>query len=139
VELAIAEHYESDFAQGAAHGDTANLIETHVIFNKGRMGAKAMYARWDLEGAAAKAAKKDVQDGGYIEASYKMTPKLGVFTRYSVWDNGGAGDTEITQADVGVNYWLNDHVVFKADYQNQDASDDSKAADGFNLGVGYQF
>lgn len=139
VELAATAHHQSDFAQGAAHGGSANLIETHASINKGRLGAKALYARWDLDGSAAKVAKKDIQDGAYIEASLKVTPKLGVFTRYGVWDNGGAGDTEISQVDVGANYWLDKNVVFKVDYQNQDAAKDSKASDGFNLGVGYQF
>ncbi|MEE9352362.1 MAG: porin [Thiotrichaceae bacterium] len=139
LELGVTGQYQSDFAQGASHGGDATLLETHAVYNKGKFGAKALYARWDLDGAAAKAANKDVQDGGYIEASYKITPKLGTFARYNVWDNGGTGDTEITQADIGVNYWLHDNVVFKADYQNQDANDKSKASDGFNLGVGYQF
>ncbi len=139
LELALTGNYQSDFAQGAAHGGDATLIETHAVYNKGRFGVKALYANWDLGGDAAKAANKDSQDGAYIEASYKMTPKIGAFIRQSQWDNGGTGDTEFKQTDLGVNYWLNENVVFKADYQNQSHADDSKASDGFNLGVGYQF
>ena len=139
LELATTVQHQSDFAQGAAHGGSANLVETHATINKGRFGAKALYAQWDLDGSAAKAAQKDVQNGAYVEGSFKVTPKLGAFARYGVWDNGGVGDTEISQVDVGANYWLNQSVVFKVDYQNQDAANDSKASDGFNLGVGYQF
>ncbi len=139
LELAATAQYQSDFAQGAVYGGSATLLETHAAYTRGSIGVRALYARWDLEGSAAQLADKDVQSGGYVEASYKVTPKVGAFVRYNVWDNGGVGDTEITQTDLGVNYWLNDKVVFKADYQNQTASNNSKASDGFNLGMGYQF
>lgn len=139
LELGLTGQYQADFAQGATHGGSATLLETHAIYNKGPFQARALYAKWDLDSPAAEAANKDVQDGAYVEASYKVTPKLGAFIRQSQWDNGGAGDTKIEQTDVGVNYWLHENVVFKADYQSQSAADDSKASDGFNLGVGYQF
>lgn len=139
LEIGLTGHYQSDFAQGAAHGGSATLLETHAAYQKGKLGIKTLYARWDLDGAAAKSANKEAQDGAYIEASYKVTPKLGAFVRQSQWDNGGAGDTEFQQTDLGMNYWLNDNVVLKADYQNQSHAKDSKASDGFNLGVGYQF
>jgi hypothetical protein len=139
LELGATGQYQQDFAQGAAHGGSATLLETHTSYIKGPFGVRALYARWNLDSNSAKGANKDVQEGGYVEASYRLTPKLGAFARYNVWDNGGAGDTEFTQVDLGVNYWLNDHVVFKADYQNQGANDKSKASDGFNLGIGYEF
>ena len=140
LEFALTGQYQSDYSQGnIANGGSATLIESHIAYQKGSFGARALYARWNLEGAAAKAVNKDIQEGSYLEASYKITPKLSAFVRYNAWDNGGAGDTETTQADLGVNYWLTDDVVFKADYQNQDARNRSKASDGFNLGVGYQF
>jgi len=66
---------------------------------------------------------------------------LGVFTRYSEWDNqaDGAGDTQFSQWTVGLNYWLVESVVFKLDYQFQDAPADEKELDGLNLGVGWSF
>ena len=48
-------------------------------------------------------------------------------------------DSEYTQTSLGANYWLNEHVVFKFDLQDQDAPEGAKELDGFNLGVGYQF
>jgi hypothetical protein len=38
-----------------------------------------------------------------------------------------------------VNYWLEEHVVFKVDYQFQDAPSDQQELDGLNLGVGWSF
>jgi predicted porin len=52
---------------------------------------------------------------------------------------GNGADTEYTQWDVGVNYWLHPNVVFKLDYQDQDAPAGKKEMDGWNIGVGYQF
>jgi len=142
VELALTAQYQQDYSQGADNGGSANLIETHIAVNKGPLAVRALYATWDLDGAAAATASKDKQDGGYIEAGYKVTPKVGIFARHSLWDNGGAGDTEYTQTDVGVNYWIAKNAVLKADIQQQKAGDaiaKSKTFDGFNLGVGYQF
>ena len=142
VELGLTAQQQSNYMQGAANGGSANLVETHVAINKGPFSAKALYANWNLDGTAAKAANKDKQDGAFIEAGYKVTPKIGVFARHSQWDNGGVGDTEYTQTDLGVNYWLDKNVVLKADIQNQSAGSGiakSKTSDGFNLGVGYQF
>jgi hypothetical protein len=80
---------------------------------------------------------KDNQNGGYLEASYKLNPAWGVFVRQNEWDNGGTGDTKKSQTDAGVNYWPHENVVIKADYQAQ--NDIAGNFDGFNLGVGYQF
>jgi len=38
-----------------------------------------------------------------------------------------------------VNYWLHPNVVFKLDYQDQDAPPGKTEWDGWNLGVGYMF
>jgi hypothetical protein len=83
----------------------------------------------------------DEQTGWYVEPSYKLNPRWGVFARHSSWDNrvNSGTDTETTQTDVGFNYWPHDDVVIKFDYQTQDAPAGSNEYDGFNLGVGYQF
>ena len=76
----------------------------------------------------------NVQNGFYIEASYKLKPSTGVFVRQNIWSNGGP---DKTQTDFGLNYWVHEDVVFKVDYQLQD--DNAGDSDGFNLGFGYQF
>ena len=55
------------------------------------------------------------------------------------YESDSTADTEYTQVDVGVNYWLHPNVVFKFDYQDQDAAPGRKELDGWNLGVGYMF
>ena len=80
-------------------------------------------------------------DRWYVEPSWRFNDQWGVFARYNRWDNqaGSAEDTRYAQWDVGVNYWLHPNVVFKLDYQDQDAPQGTAEMDGWNLGVGYMF
>ncbi len=142
VELAMTAQYQTDMTQSSdANAGSATLIETHVIANRGPFGLRALYATWDLNGSGPKSVGADEQTGWYIEPSFKITPKVGVFARYNVWDNqaGNSTDTEFKQVDIGVNYWPHPDVVIKADYQNQDSPTGQNEFDGFNVGVGYQF
>ena len=70
-----------------------------------------------------------------------MARELGIFARYSEWGNqaGGGGDTQYAQWNLGFNYWLEERVVFKVDYQLQDSPDGKSEYDGLNLGVGWSF
>lgn len=143
VELAAVMQYQNDLTQGVgAAGSVSNatLLETHAAIARGPWGLRALYARWDLDGAGPKAIGRDEQSGWYLEPSYKITPELGLFARYNKWDNSagtnGPGNTEIRQIDVGLNYWPHEDVVLKFDIQDQSGGADD---DGFNLGVGYQF
>lgn len=145
LELAATVQHQTDITQGSvATAGSANLFEAHGIYNKGPFGLRALYAMWDLDGNGPQAVGADEQAGWYIEPSFKITPKWGLFARYNQWDNqagsnvGAAADSEKTQIDFGVNYWPHPDVVFKADYQMQD-NDNGAEQDGFNLGVGYQF
>lgn len=141
LELAGTFQHQTDITQGTdANAGSANLYEVHGIFNRGPFGLRALYAMWDLDGSGPAAVGADEQFGWYLEPSYKLTEKWGVFTRYNVWDNqaGNSSQSEKTQWDVGVNYWPHPDVVLKADYQAQD-NDNGQDRDGFNLGVGFQF
>jgi len=140
LELAASAQYQSDLTQGAAGVDTAaaTLLTAHAIYSLQDFTIKALYAQWNIDGKEAQALGHDKQQGYYIEPSYRFNESVGIFARYNAWDNkaGGSADTEITQTNVGVNYWLHENVVFKADYEQTGGAKD---ADGFNLGVGYQF
>jgi hypothetical protein len=133
--------YQDDMTQDTTDDiNSATMVEAHAIWNVAEFTLTGLYANWDIDvgaNAAQTDKDKDSQDGGYLEASYKFTPKWGVFVRQNEWDNGGAGDTSKSQTDVGFNYWPHEDVVIKADYQAQNniAGD----YDGFNLGLGYQF
>lgn len=141
VELGATLQHQADARQGADGSDSADatLIETHAAVNKGAFGARVLYATWDVGGAGAKAVGRDEQSGYFLEGNYKTSETVGLFTRYSAWDNnaGNSADTETTQVDLGVNYWLHPQVVFKADLFKADTA--GNETEGFNLGVGYQF
>ncbi len=138
LELAATLQLQDDMTQNSADNiDGGTLIEAHAVWNSGPVGVKALVAQWNIDGAGASATGKDKQDGAYVEASYKVNSRTGVFVRHSIWDNGGAGDNQKAQTNIGLNYWPHENVVFKVDYQAQD----EKAGDndGINAGVGYQF
>jgi len=142
LELAISAQYQQNMGQGLVAGlDDGNLIETHAIWSTGPFTLKALYARWDIDGTAIEAAGADKQKGFYLEPSYKVSEKLGLFARFNQWDNkagSNASDSEKEQWDIGVNYWPHEDVVIKADYQYQN-NDDGKDQNGLNIGLGYQF
>lgn len=141
LEAAMSWQHQTDITQGNdANAGNANLYEAHIAYNNGPFAIKALAARWDLDGSGPKSIGADRQQGWYVEPSFKLSESLGVFTRYSMWDNaaGNSSDSEKVQWDLGVNYWLDESVVVKADYQYQDNEND-KNQKGFNLGLGYQF
>jgi predicted porin len=142
LELAASVQYQDDITQDTdplAGG--AWLFSSHMTWQYQGFGLRALYANWSLDGVGPKAIGADKQEGWYIEPSWRFNDRWGIFARYNDWDNkaGSAADTGYTQWDIGVNYWLHPNVVFKLDYQDQDAPDGKKELDGWNLGVGYQF
>lgn len=149
LELAATVQHQTDITQGAGISAStniaANLFETHASYQTGPFGIKALYAMWDIDNAIVTdsgVAGADKQEGFYIEPSYKLTEKLGIFARYNQWDNQAGDnsvDSEYQQVDVGMNYWLTSNVVLKADYQDQDAPAGKDEFDGVNLGVGWSF
>jgi len=138
LEVAGTVSLQDDMTQDTSDNiDGATLVETHARYSIADFTITGLYARWDIDGVGASSVEKDKQNGAYLEASYKITPKWGIFLRQNQWDNGGAGDTKKTQSDIGFNYWPHEDVVIKADYQAQ--NDIAGNFDGFNLGIGYQF
>jgi regulator of replication initiation timing len=145
LELAVSAQHQQDMGQGLVAGlESGNLIETHAIWANGPFTLKALYAMWDINGSVVKAAGADKQEGFYLEPSYRLSDKFGLFARFNQWDNlagsnaGAAKDSEKQQWDVGINYWPHEDVVIKADYQYQ-SNDNGEEQNGLNLGVGYQF
>jgi len=145
LELAGTVNYQSDMTQSAdPEVNDGTLLSTHVIYNISQFQLRALYASWDIDvtaNASADDQARDKQDGYFVEGSWKFIRSAGVFARYNVWDNGGVGDTEKTQTDIGINYWPHEDVVIKFDIQQQDHGDVNKDSeqDGFNLAIGYQF
>lgn len=139
LELATTIATLDDYTQGQGSKNSATLIEAHAVWQRGPFVLRALYATWDLNG---KPSGYDEQTGYYVEPSYKLSTKLGVFARYNQYDNqagsGTPGNTEKTQVDLGLNWWPHEDVVIKVDYQNQD-NDNGGDQNGINLGLGYQF
>jgi len=142
LELAASLQYQDDITQGEdPSAGAATLAETHLVLERGAFALRALYAQWNLDGDGPASTGADKQLGWYIEPAWRINQAFGLFARYEQWDNtaGAQIDSQYTQSSLGANYWLNEHVVFKFDLQDQDAPDGAKELDGFNLGVGYQF
>ena len=137
LELAATYQIQDDVTQGALDAG-ATLFSAHAAYSKGSFGLRALYAMWDIDGTEAAALGRDEQEGFYIEPSYRINERFGVFVRYNAWDNnaGDTADTENKQTNYGLNYWPHEDVVLKFDFENRSGAQDG---DGFNLGVGYQF
>lgn len=144
LELAATLQYQTDITQSKAGVDTADatLLEAHAIYQVQDFTVRALYARWDINGDEAKDSGRDEQTGWYIEPSYAFNDKVGVFARYAEYDNnaGNSDSTAVESTSVGVNYYIHENVVLKADYEDIRAGIGGvKDSKGFNLGFGYQF
>ncbi|MEH6542896.1 MAG: porin [Porticoccaceae bacterium] len=141
LELGATVQYQEDISQGTVSDASAMLTEVHGIYQQNDFGVRALWAEWDVDGDAAKLAGRDKQDGWYVEPSYKVTEKLGVFTRYSEFNNN-AGDSSSIDSEVwdyGMNYWLTQNVVLKLDYTDFVNESSGTDKDALNLGVGWSF
>lgn len=119
----------------------ANMFSTALSWQVSKFQLRAVYAAWNIDGSAPTALGADKQNGWYVEPSYKITPKIGLFTRLNKWDNqagNGTSNSEKEQVDFGLNYWPHEDVVVKLHYQTQNNAD-GKNQNGLNMGVGYQF
>lgn len=135
-------NYQSDISQGV-DGDTGEGIlgEIHTDIRKGAFGVRALYAYWSLNGNGPDTYGADEQYGWYVEPSFRPLESVGLFARYSEWDNAAGNsdtDSKKIQYDVGINWWPHAQVVVKADYQRQE-NESGKDQSGFNLGIGYDF
>jgi hypothetical protein len=144
LELGLTGQYQEDLYQDELTNEvSATLLEAHVVWQVEAFTLKALYAQWDID-SDINAVKDgaDEQTGWFVEPSYRINDQWGVFARYNYFDNLAGADVDggMKQIDLGVNYWLTETVVFKADLQDQtpDASG-AKELDGFNLGVGWSF
>ncbi len=145
LQVGVSAQYQTDIAQSTfSETIDATLLSAHADYQRGGFGLRALYARWDLGGAAPGLTGADEQFGYYIEPSYRFETEagdLGFFARYSVYDNhaGSSSNTEDAYFDIGMNYWPIENVVFKWDIQFTDYANSSKDEEIINLGVGYQF
>ena len=141
LEIAASVQVQQDVHQGEGEAIGGTLFETHVAWQRDDFQLRALYAAWDFDSAINNVKEgADEQTGFYIEPSYRISNNIGLFARYSEYDNlaGSSTNTAVEQFDIGLNYWLHPNVVFKMDYQNQDTPTKT-GYDGINIGVGYSF
>ncbi len=142
LELAASYQYQSDPSQVAGDGlDSGQLITTHAIYQRDRFALRALYAAWNFDGTAVEAADADKQSGWYIEPSFRVSDKWGVYARYEDLDAARQQD-QFTQSEVGFNYWPHENVVLKMDLRRREFTLPALSASDFDavdLGFGYQF
>ncbi len=152
VELGVTGQYQKDISQNSGDNEDidATLIQAHANLRRGGWGLRALYAEWNLDGAAPEAIGRDEQIGWYVEPSYRFDVpfgydgegEFGVFARYNEYDNNAGisnSATEFEQTDIGANYWPTENVVLKADYAIIDGPSNSDDDERVNLGVGWAF
>ena len=142
LELSASYQYQADPSQVPGDGlDTGQLFTAHAIYNRGGFGLRALYAGWKFDGDAVEAADADDQSGWYIEPSYRLNEKWGIYARYE--DIDAARDVDkFTQNEIGFNYWPTDGVVLKLDYRQREFTLPGLGVNDFDaldLGFGYSF
>jgi hypothetical protein len=143
IELALTAQYQDDVTQGA-QGVDALLLETHAAIRRGPWALRALYARWNFGGDQPKVLGRDRQYGWYVEPGYILGTRfgdVGAFARYAEVDNsaGDAAPSKFKETTIGLNYWPHPQVVFKLDYQFQDAPPEVEKDNRINLGLGLMF
>ncbi len=142
LELSASYQYQADPSQVPGDGlDSGHLLTAHAVYQSGPFGLRALYAGWSFDGIAVEAAGADDQSGWYIEPSYRLNDRWGVYARWE--DVEGAREQDrFTQWEAGLNYWIDSAVTLKFDYRNREhdsAALSSTDFGGIDLGIGYQF
>ena len=158
VSAGLGLFYQDDLTQGAGADVSALLTEVHARVDMQGFEGRAIYARWDVNGADDFFAHgggqiADEQFGYLLEGAYRFgryfLPQgqdVGAFLRYESLDtndslpSGVAHDDSFDQEawTTGLNYWPTDQVVVKIDYQNVD-NEAETGQDSWNLGIGWWF
>ncbi len=145
LELSYSAQYQQDMLQNTAPQEASAWLNTaHINYSQDGFGVRALYARWDIDNLKAKNLGANEQYGYYVEPSYRMSTDIGdvgLFTRYNYYDRnaGNAQASEVTQYDVGLNYWPHANVVLKTDYNFVQGSTTVPDDTIFNLGIGFQY
>ena len=156
LEVGATVQLQDDVTQVSGDGlDDGLLWEGHIAYDGhiGNMGVglRALYAEWDFDGdcdGGTSATCVEIEDtdfddqqGWYFEPSLMPLDNLGVFFRYEDVEGGRSRD-EFDQWTIGLNFWLHENVVLKADYQDREHDndpDEGRDFDGYNLGIGWSF
>ena len=145
LELAASLIWEANMSQSVPGVNVGGgfLSEFHAIYNHtigpGTFQSRALYSRWDIDTNISGAGS---QYGWYLEPAYRLPTSIGdvgVYGRYSNLDYYKSKELELATYEGGLNWWMHEDVVFKADYFYQDGQENVSNGHGFDLGIGYQF
>lgn len=141
VTLSGSLQYQSDMDSTTDGAQNGVLTEAHGIYRNGGFQFIALGTAWniDVEGSGGN------QWGYYFEPSYAWDTsigKVGVFARASQYQYADVSDnseaSKSTDYNFGGNYWLNENLVVKADYQLSNTKNKGNN-DSMNLGFGWYY
>lgn len=142
LDVAASWQYQSDPSAKPGDGlDDGTMMEAHMIYTNGPFQLRALYAGWEFTGAAVEAAGVASQSGFYLEPSFRLNNRWGIFARSETVDGAVAGD-QFEEFRAGLSYFAHPNAVFKFDIANRDytqLSKDGSSYTGFNVGMAYQF
>ena len=142
LDLSASYQYQSDPSQLAGDGlDSGQLFTAHAIYQHDRFGLRALYGQWNFDGDAVETAGVDRQTGWYVEPSFRLNDKWGIYARYEDIDAAREQD-RFSQGEFGFNYWPTEGVVLKMDFRSRDFDLPSLSDadfDAIDLGFGYNF
>lgn len=142
INLGASLQYQSDMDSTASGSQDGVLTEAHGVYRNGGFQFIALGSAWniDVDGEG------DSQWGYYFEPSYAwdtVIGKVGVFGRFSQYKFANLADgseaKEYTDYNLGGNYWINENLVVKADYQIQEKKGESGSTDTYNFGFGWYY
>jgi hypothetical protein len=157
LELGFSWDYEPDMNEGQSGPQvTGKMFAVHANYMPSRgFGSRAFYGQWNLDcppiltdANQCAANGRDYQWGGFVEGSYRFDltgeQSMGLMVRRAEWDdkagtkNASTTKNNITMSTLGINWWLTDQAVLKADWERKKTFG-STAVQGFNMGMGYSF
>ncbi|MFC5051941.1 hypothetical protein ACFPK9_15165 [Rubritalea spongiae] len=142
LKLSASLQYQSDMDSSASGTQDGVLGEVHGVYRKGGFQFIALGSAWEIDVES----EGDSQWGYYLEPSYAWDTfigKVGVFGRFSQYEYAdlavGSSSKKYTEYNLGGNYWINENLVVKADYLNQEIKGEVGGTEIYNLGFGWYY
>jgi hypothetical protein len=142
VKLGASLQYQSDMDSTASGSQDGVLAEAHGVYRNGGFQFIALGSAWNIDVNS----EGDNQWGYYLEPSYAwdtVIGKVGVFGRFSQYKYAelaeGSTAKEVTEYNLGGNYWINENLVVKADYMNQEVKGKAGGTESYNFGFGWYY
>jgi len=140
--LSATYQLQTDIAAGqTSEAIQAQLLEAHGIYQQGKFGFTALYAKWFLDQNNTLDTYDETQHGWFIEPSYQMTPRVTLYARYDEV-RPQASSQQFDAFTFGLKLIPLPGVSFKMGVSDLNyVSETNKGKDGpiLDLGIGYEF